>query len=95
MIRKLILGAVAAVAIGFGGQAATAHEPQRGPGGGNFPPAHGHQVHDHDYVVLVRHAGHWDRYGRYETRREAERVALRLEDRGHRVRVEVVESRRR
>ena len=94
MIRKLVLGAVATVAIGFGGQAASAHEPGRGPGGN---PGGFHQPserrHDHDYVVFVRHGNHWDRVGRYETRREAERVACRLEDRGYRVRVEVIEDR--
>ncbi len=93
MIRKLIRGAVAVVAIGVSGQVATAGEPLRGSGGGFVPQLQ--QWHDHDYVVYVRHNGHWDRYGRYETRREAERVACRLEDRGLRVRVEVIEDRGR
>ncbi|VTR99135.1 unnamed protein product [Gemmata massiliana] len=98
MIRKLVLGAVAATAIGFGTQTATAGEPFRGPvgpsNGGVVPP---HQRHDHDYVVFVKrgHFGHWERYGRYETRREAERVERFLESRGHRARIEVVEDRRR
>lgn len=98
MIRKLILGAVAALAVGFGGASATAGEPVRGPlggsgGSGGFVPQHGH--HDHDYVVFVRHHGHWDRYGRFETRYEAERAARRLEREGRRVRIEVVEGGRR
>lgn len=98
MIRKLILGAVAAVAVGFGAQAATAGEPLRGPVGGPVaagfvPPGHGH--HDHDYIVLVRHRGHWDRYGRYETRFEAERAVRRLERDGRHVRIEVIEGGRR
>ena len=96
MIRKLILGAVAVAAIGFGGQAATAGEPVRGAGPVLVSP--GHPRHDHDYVVFVRHGGvfgHWDRYGRFETRFEAERAAERLERHGHRVRIEVVEGGRR
>lgn len=101
MIRKLILGAVAAAAVGFGGQAATAGEPggfpSRGPVGG---PAvlHPPQGYDYDFVVLVRHRHgdhfHWEHYGRYETRREAERVERWLERQGHRVRVEEVRDRR-
>ncbi len=94
MIRKLVLGA-AAVAIGFGGQAAMAGDSLRGLGGGpngRFVPRE-QLRHDHDYVVYVRHNGHWDQYGRFETWREAERVACCLEDRGPRVRVEVVEDR--
>lgn len=105
MIRKMVLGAV--VAIGFGGQAATAGGPvfvppggpvfippvrPGGPIGGFVPP---HRHHDHDYVVLVRHRGHWDRHGRFETRFEAERAARRLEARGLHVRIEVVEGGRR
>lgn len=98
MIRKMILGAVAAVAVGFGGQAATAGEPVRGAGPVLYPPTLPQHRHDHDYVVFVRHGsvfGHWDRVGRYETRHEAERVAERLERRGQRVRIEVVEGGRR
>lgn len=104
MIRKLILGAVAAVAIGLGGASATAGEPLRGPAGGfghgpvggpgGFVPA-AHGSYDRDYVVLIRHRGHWDRYDRYETRYEAERAARRLEYRGYDTRIQVVEGRRR
>lgn len=100
MIRKLILGAVVALAVGFGGASAAAGEPVRGPlggpvgrPGGFVPPGHGY--YDRDYVVLIRHRGHWDRYDRYETRYEAERAARRLEYRGYDTRIEVVEGRRR
>ena len=106
MIRKLILGAVTAAAVGFGGPA-WAHEPVGfpprapvgGPGGpigpsGGIVPG---QV-DYDFVVMVRYLHgdhwHWERYGRYETRREAERVERWLERQGHRVRVEEVRDRR-
>lgn len=102
MIRKLILGAVAALAVGFGGASATAGEPVRGPLGGPVgrpgefaPPGRGYGSYDRDYVVLVRHYGHWDRYSRFETRYEAERAARRLEWRGYDVRVVAVEDRRR
>lgn len=95
MIRKLMIGAVAAVGLGFGGQA-TAHEPVRGPIGGpvgGFVPPHV----DYDFVVYVgyRHRDHfhWERYGRYETRREAERAEWRLERQGYRVRIEEVRDR--
>ncbi|HEY1188364.1 MAG TPA: hypothetical protein VGE74_11950 [Gemmata sp.] len=99
MIRKIVMGAVTALAIGFGGASATAGEPVGGPlggpigGPGGFVPPHRH--HDHDYVVYVRHHGHWDRHGRYETRFEAERVARHLEHQGRHVRIEVVEGGRR
>jgi hypothetical protein len=95
MIRKLMLGAVAAVGLGFGGQAATAHEPVHVPGGpvGGFVP---HHV-DYDFVVYVghRHRDHidWERYGRYETRWEAERAERQLERQGYRVRIEEVRDR--
>src|SRR5687767_15135408 len=96
MIRKLMIGAVAAVAIGLGAQTAMAYEPVRGPiggpNGGFVPPRH-----DHDFVVYVgyRHRGHidWGRYGRFETRGQAERVERSLERQGYRVRVEEVRDR--
>ena len=93
MARKLFLG-VAAMALGFGGAAATAGEPVRGPivgPVGILPP----QRYDRDYVVLVRHFGHWDRYARFETRYEAERAARRLELRGYDVRIVPVDGGRR
>lgn len=96
MIRKFVIGTVAALGIGFGGQVATAGEPVRGPIGspvGGFIPSRA----DYDFVVFVahRHGGHvhWERHGRYETRREAERVERYLESRGHRVRIEEVRDR--
>jgi hypothetical protein len=102
MLRKLMIGAVAAVAIGLGAQSASAGEPYRGPiggpvggpNGGFYPPRT-----DYDFVVFVAHRHgnhfHWERYGRYETRREAERVERYLERQGHRVRIEEVRDRGR
>ena len=104
MIRKLMLGAAAAVAIGFGAQTASAHEPVLvqpsfgGPAAG-FQPGGGFVPRiDYDYVVYVghRHRDHidWEFYGRYETYHEARRVERRLEDRGLRARIEEVRDRR-
>jgi hypothetical protein len=114
MLRKLTLGAVAAVAVGLFAQGASAHEPVKvfpNTGGWNqpsfypptypgyprpFPPTYpDYPRHDHDYVVFVKHGNHWDRYGRYETLREAERVERFLEHRGLRARIEVVHNHRR
>ena len=97
MLRKLVFGAVATVAVGFGAQAATAGEPVfdrgAGPVTAHFPP----RV-DFDYVVFVGrfHRGHidWERYGRFETLNEARRVERRLEREGFQVRVEEVRDRR-
>ena len=106
MLRKFLLGAVAAV--GFGAQSASAAPPvevQPGVGGGYFPPSYPRPFPTypptfpprrdaHDYAVFVKHGHHWDRYGRYETLREAERVERHLELRGFRARVEVIHDHR-
>jgi hypothetical protein len=104
MFRKLMIGAAAVVALGFAAESASAAPPivvQPSIGGtyqpfpGPFPgPNHPDRRHDHDYVVYVQHRGHWDRYGRYETLREAERVERWLERQGRRAKIEIVESRR-
>ena len=103
MIRKLMLGAAAAVAIGFGAEAASAAPPVVvQPGTGGFVPGGGNAFHpprtDYDYVVYVGHRHrdhiHWEFYGRFETMHEARRVERRLEDRGFRVRIEEVRDRR-
>jgi len=99
MLRKLMLGAVAAVAVGFSAESATAAPPvvvQPGTGGFYLPPSYqGYPRYDHDYVVFVRHGNHWDRYGRYETLWEAQRVERILESRGLRARIEVIHDHRR
>ena len=102
MLRKLMIGAAALVAVGFAAEASGAAPPivvQPSIGGTYHPfprpfpgPNHPDRRYDRDYVVYVRHRGHWDFYGRYETRGEAERVERRLEYRGYRARIEVVES---
>jgi hypothetical protein len=59
---------------------------------GPFPPRHA----DHDYVVYVKRpfSGHWQFYGKYETRHQAERVEWVLERHGTRVRIERVHDHR-
>jgi hypothetical protein len=102
MFRKLMFGAMAAVGLGFGAETASAQpvpqrgQPlpilsQRGPIGGS--PSHRGDI---DFVVLIqRHHGGWERYGRFETYNEARRVERRLERDGFRVRIEEVRDHRR
>ena len=105
MLRKLILGAVAVVAIGLSAGAASAAPPivaQPGTGGfvpqpgngGFFPPSYPQPPRvDYDYVVFVQHGYHWHRYGRYETRWQAERAVRHLEYQGYTAYVQVVRDR--
>ena len=47
--------------------------------------------HSHGYVrfeVLYRHGGHWDCFGTYHDRNDAERAAWSLRRQGHDVRIE-------
>jgi hypothetical protein len=95
MLRKLILGAVAAVAIGLSAGAASAAPPiaiQPSTGGFVPQPYPPYRV-DFDYVVFVKHGHHWHRYGRYETRWQAERAVRSLEYQGYFARIEVVRDR--
>ncbi len=93
MFRKMIFGAVAMVAVGFGAQAATAGEPVLVPHGGPASGFHHPRV-DCDFVVFIQHRhGHWERYGRYDTLHEAQHAERRLEHEGYRVRIEEVRDR--
>ena len=96
MFRKMMIGAVAAVAVGFGAQEATAGEPGFAPHGGPASGFHPPRV-DCDYVVYVGrwHHGHidWERYARFETLREAQHAERRLERDGFRVRIDEVRDR--
>jgi hypothetical protein len=91
MVRKLILGAVAAVGLVVSAGAASAAPPVAvQPGtGGFYSPSH----RDHDYVVFVKHGHHWHRHARYETRWQAEHAVRHLEREGYFARIEVVRDR--
>jgi len=89
MIRKLILSAVLAT-----GAVATANTATAAP-----PIGHDHD-HDRDrdhrnvrFEVQVRHRGHWDTYGTYRDRDDAQRVVRMLERRGQDARIEVERGR--
>ena len=86
MIRKMIFGAAAAVAmvVGFGASTANAAPPvviQPTINGGYLPgPAAYHPPRvDYDYIVMIQRHGCWERYGRYDTFDQARRVEWRLE----------------
>jgi hypothetical protein len=100
MLRKLILTAVVAIgtAVGLTNTPATAnaqppfpgrHEPH-GPG---FPDRDRDRDR-HDYVVLVRHHGHWDRYRVFDDMEQARRAVWRLERQGEDARIEVIHRHR-
>jgi hypothetical protein len=99
MLRKWMLGAAAVAAIGFGASAASAAPPvvvQPGTGGYSVPaysPPSYPSRHDVDFVVFVKHGRHWDRYGRFETRWQAERAVRHLEREGRLARIDVVGDR--
>ena len=94
MIRKLILSAVLAT----GAVAGVANTASAAP-----PIGHDHD-HDRDrdrdrdrrnvrFEVQVRHRGHWDTYGTYRDRDDAQRAVRMLERRGHDARIEVERGR--
>ena len=87
MIRKLILSAVLATGTiaGVTGTSATAEAA---------PPAGFDRDRDHDrhnvrFEVQVRHRGHWDTYGTYRDRDDAQWVVRMLERQGRDARIEV------
>ncbi|MBN9517437.1 hypothetical protein J0H58_02790 [bacterium] len=86
MFRKLILTAVVATGTVAGLTAA--------PGTASaqpFPHRPGYPQRDrHDYVVLVRHHGHWDRYRVFDDRDDAQRAVWRLERQGYDARIDVI-----
>src|SRR5947208_15988385 len=98
MIRKLLLGAAVAVAIGFGVQTASAAPPivvQPSVNGGYLPGGAYHPPRvDFDYIVMVERRGCWEQYGRFDTFDEARRVERRLEHHGLRARIEEVRDHR-
>jgi hypothetical protein len=95
MLRKLILGAVAVVAIGLSAGAASAAPPiVVQPSTGGFVPQPYPVNHvGFDYIVYVKHGHHWHRYGRFETRWQAERAVRHLEYQGFNAYIQVVRDR--
>jgi hypothetical protein len=88
MIRRLILTAVLATGA-IGGLTANAADAA-------LPVGHDRD-RDHDlrnvrFEVQVRHRGHWDTYGTYRDRDDAQRVVRMLERRGQDARIEVERS---
>jgi len=88
-MRKLILTAVVATGTAVG----LTNPPAAAPAQPPFPDRD--RDHDrHDYAVLVRHHGHWDRYRVFDDRDDARRAVWRLERRGEDARIEVVHRHR-
>lgn len=81
MLRNTILSAVfaAAALVGLGSVPSAEAAP---------PIGHGRPAHFARYEVLVRHRGHWDRYGTYRDRADARQAARQLRLRGLAVRIE-------
>ncbi|AWM39294.1 hypothetical protein GobsT_24030 [Gemmata obscuriglobus] len=84
MIRKLILSAVLAA----GATAGVASTANAAP-----DVFDRHDRRDVRFEVKVRHHGHWDTYGTYRDRDDAQRVVRMLERRGQDARIEVERSR--
>ncbi|MFO0797489.1 MAG: hypothetical protein U0804_08420 [Gemmataceae bacterium] len=87
MFRKLILAAVVTTATAA---AANAQPLPYGPGRHEPHGPHYPQRDRHDYEVLVRHHGHWDRYRVFDDLYEARRAVWWLERTGRDARIEVV-----
>jgi hypothetical protein len=105
MFRKLILTATVAAGTVAGLTAApgtaSAQPPRPFPQVPTVPHQHPHGPHGphgpsyperdrHDYAVLIRHHGHWDRYRVFDDRFEAERAVWRLERQGYDARIQVI-----
>ncbi|MBN9518168.1 hypothetical protein J0H58_06570 [bacterium] len=96
MFRKLILTAVVATGTAVGLTATPATATAQPPFPGRHEP-HGPGLPDrdrHDFVVLVRHHGHWDRYRVFDDRDDAQRAVWRLERQGRDARIEVIHRHR-
>jgi hypothetical protein len=85
MLRKLILSVV----LGAGALTGLALTPATAEA---RPPWTEYRRHDRRdrFEVLYRHRNHWDRYGTYRDRDDAERAARHLRHRGYDVRIQRV-----
>jgi hypothetical protein len=82
MFRNTILSA--ALALGaFAGLSVTPATADAHP-----PVGHGRPDRFGRFEVLVRHRGHWDKYGTYRDRDDARRAARQLRQRGYDVKIE-------
>jgi hypothetical protein len=89
MIRKLMLSAVLATGA-IAGLTATPTTADAAPPVGFDRDRDRHNVR---FEVQVRHRGHWDTYGTYRDRDDAQRVVRMLERQGRDARIEVERSR--
>jgi hypothetical protein len=87
MIRKLILSAVLATGA-IAGLTATSTTADAAP-----PVSFDRDRHNVRFEVQVRHRGHWDTYGTYRDRDDAQRVVRLLERQGRDARIEVERGR--
>jgi Spy/CpxP family protein refolding chaperone len=96
MFRKLILAAVMTTGTAAGLTATPATAAAQPPFPGRHEP-HGPRFPErdrHDYAVLVRHRGHWDRYRVFDNYDDARRAVWRLERQGRDARIEVIHRHR-
>ena len=89
MIRKLILSAVIATGTLAGLTAGPSNAEAAAPA--TFDRDHDHR--GVRFEVLVRHRGHWETYGTYRDRDDAQRVERLLERQGRDARIEVKRDR--
>ncbi|MBN9520572.1 hypothetical protein J0H58_18965 [bacterium] len=87
MFRKLTLAAVVTTGIAAGLTATPATASAQFPG-------RPHDRDRYDFVVLVRHHGHWDRFEAFDDRDDAQRAVWRLERQGRDARIEVIHRHR-
>lgn len=90
MIRKLILSAVLAAGA-IAGLTATPTTADAAPA--QFDRDRDRDRHNVRFEVQVRHHGHWDTYGTYRDRDDAQRVVRMLERQGKNARIEVERGR--
>ncbi len=97
MFRNLLLSALLAITA-VTGVALTADTASAYPPGYFQDQWRGPRRHErdnrHSYEVLYRHRNHWDSYGMFRDRDDAERAARRLRHQGYQVRIEVEHNHR-
>jgi hypothetical protein len=94
MLRNILLSAVLAITAltSFSASAGTASaDPPRQNQGRDH---RNDRDRRHSFEVLYQHRNHWDSYGTYRDRDDAERAAWRLRRQGYQVRIEVEHNHR-